>query len=80
MGYLQASEMLEYAGFDTALHWHMASNLYPPPPTEFIPVARQAIQAVNEGDPTRRIPHKGRTAEARDIVDAFRLDAFCREA
>jgi len=35
---------------DAALHWHLASNHFPPVPLAFIPTCRAAIEACNEGN------------------------------
>lgn len=41
---------------DAALHWHLTSNHFPPVPTTMIPVAKAAIEALNDDDGDREIP------------------------
>lgn len=40
---------------DAALHWHLQHNHYPPIPVGMIPVAKAAIEALNEDDCERDI-------------------------
>ena len=48
--------------FWAALQQHLMYNLYPPK-SEWLKVAQQAIEAVEEGDPERRI-------DASDVISA----------
>lgn len=87
MGRLAGQSMLDHAGFDRALAWHMQANLYPPPPDTMTPVAYQAIKACNEGEIDRPIDlpagvrYRGQpTAQAWEIVEAFRLEFFLDES
>jgi len=50
MGRLQADEMIQHAGVEQALAWHLSSNHYPPIPREFIPLCLQAIDNANAGE------------------------------
>lgn len=63
-----------------ALHWHLQSNHYPPVPATMIDPCIDAIDAVNEDDPDRRITlpegilYRGREdAPAWAIVEAHHL-------
>jgi hypothetical protein len=79
--------MLEMTDRDTALGWHMKSNLFPPPPSFMISVAAAAIDAANEGEIKRLIElpegvefRDGRSSvEAYRIIDSFRLDSFIEQ-
>jgi len=87
MGRSSLEGMLEMTDLDTALGWHMKSNLFPPPPSFMIPVAAAAIDAANEGETDRLIElpdgvefRDGRTAvEAWRIIESFRLDSFIEQ-
>lgn len=89
MGRSSLEGMLEMTDLDTALGWHMKSNLLgsPSPPSFMIPVAAAAIDAANEGETDRLIElpdnvefRDGRTAvEAWRIIESFRLDSFIEQ-
>jgi hypothetical protein len=50
---------------------HLAHNHYPPIPTRLAPVAKAAIEACDEGDPTRLIPMpEGFSADAVPAIEA----------
>lgn len=84
MGRLALDDMLDHTDVGTALHWHMRANLYPPPPTQMIDVARQAIELANAGraDELVELPEgvtyrDGRTSvPATAIIASFRLEGF----
>ena len=84
MGHLQAQEMAERAGLDAGLHWHLRSNHFPPVHTDFIPVAKQAINSavfavMDEDDALweREIEMpNGITKTVGEIIDGLHLDAF----
>lgn len=91
MGHLAAIDMLEHAGLDQALAWHMQGNLFPPPPSYMTPVARAAIDACNAGDIHAsinllaltgfRVMFRGEgDVQAWQVVEAFRLEAFLDES
>ena len=47
MGSMSAISMSEYG--TQSLGWHILTNHYPPLPTEYVDLARQAIDLYNEG-------------------------------
>lgn len=50
MGKLQADEMIQHAGRERALAWHLSHNHYPPIAPEFIPLCVQAIDNAIAGE------------------------------
>lgn len=88
MGRFSLLGMIEMAGEEIALAWHLESNTYPPLPKAFVPFAQQAIEAIRADDRDRPIPmpegylysppgtapKAEMTASA--IVDALNLEAF----
>lgn len=87
MGYLNALGMAEAADLDTALGWHLSANHYPPIPSEMIPVAKEAIDAMLELEPERPIDLRdiveyrdSKTAPAWALVEHMHLDAFIDSA
>lgn len=51
MGSLQAMEFANSGlDIDAQLGWHLGSNHFPPIPRDFIPVAKQAIEAAVYGE------------------------------
>lgn len=90
MGRIQAEGMIEFGGKgDNILTWHLTSpsQHFPPYPAEFVPIARQAIDAANEDDYDRIIElpegvefRDGRTGvEAWRIIESFHLDSFIEQ-
>jgi hypothetical protein len=74
--------MIEAAGAQQALVWHLRANLFPPKP-EMGDAATDAIAAVREGEPDREIElpietfYRGRpTAAGGASAEALRLDVF----
>lgn len=68
---------------EDAILVHLTSNHYPPLPTSLVPVAVQAIEAVNASDPHAivRLPlghaFRGYTsAEAHELVEGLHLEAW----
>lgn len=87
MGYSNAYAMAEATDLDTALGWHLTANHYPPIPSEMIPVAKEAIEAVIEMDPNRLIDLRdiveyldSKQAPAWALVEHMHLDAFIDQA
>lgn len=83
MGRLAAEGMLEMAGFDAALDWHMKTNHYPPLPSSLIPVAKIVIEKAKQGrwDARVKLPegvsYQGkRIVPVSACVEAWHLDAF----
>jgi len=88
MGAIQAREMLDQAGLDQALAWHLQGNHYPPVPVSMVPACKKAIEIATEaywGDASLNdlielpspITWRGEThAPARAIIEAHHLDAF----
>jgi hypothetical protein len=84
MGSLQAQEFANLADLDTGLHWHATGNHYPPLPTTLIPVWKEVINWVNEGNDTDQefalpsgITYKGKTsAPAWAFIENYRLDPW----
>jgi len=86
MGRIAAEGMIE-AGvdFETALHWHLTSNHYPPAGYMFEP-CKTAIALANEGkwdDPVPGLTHGGTNpalpVSAGEVVEAFHLDFWIKE-
>jgi len=95
MGRLSLEAMLEVTDLDTALAWHLRSNLYPAVPDMMVPHAKRAIEAVRDGHPERPVAlalpsgayarlYHGRTAytapPAGVLVEVLHLDAFVTPA
>ena len=83
MGRLAAEGMLEMAGLDAALDWHMTANHYPPLPSSFIPVAKIVIEKAKQGrwGAKVKLPEGVRYQGKRIVlvsacVEAWHLDAF----
>ena len=88
MGRFSLLGMIEMAGEEIALAWHLESNTYPPLPKAFVPFAQEAIQAVRADDHDRPIAMpqgylynpRGATPKgempASAIVSALNLEAF----
>jgi len=51
MGRVSVENMLEVTDLQTAVEWHLRSNLYPPVPGVMALPAKRAIQAVQAGRP-----------------------------
>ena len=92
MGRLSLIGMIEMAGEDVALAWHMDANIYPPRPA-LKSVAKAAIVAVREGEPERLIelptgysfgrPENPDAWKAKvpagHVIHELRLDAFLED-
>ena len=80
MGQLGIDAMIDVTDPDTALVWHLESNHYPPIDLRFLPVAKAAIAAANEGDWDKVIDFpEGAQKEsdtAHAICDALHLSSF----
>jgi hypothetical protein len=84
MGNLQAQDFAEFADLDTGLHWHARSNHYPPLPTTLVPVWKEVIKWVNEGNDSSQefalpsgITYKGEAkAPAQAIIENNHLSAW----
>jgi len=58
-----------------ALAWHLAYNFIPAQPPELLDYCMEAIDACNEGDPTRAINLPGGVSvTAGELVDDLRLN------
>lgn len=58
-----------------ALAWHLAYNFIPAQPAELLDYCIEAIDACNEGDPTRAISLPGGVSvTAGELVDDLRLN------
>lgn len=87
--------MLDAADPDTALHWHLSANHYPPVPRAMYPVAKAAIKKASAGKwdafvalplgvehrrgPARRILGH-HLARVSDVIEGWHLDAFLPDA
>jgi hypothetical protein len=85
MGSLQSAEMARLVHEDNlelemALRWHLRGNHYPPVHEVFVPVALQAIWAVNrdEHDLVIEMPN-GLTKSAGEIVEELHLEWFLED-
>ena len=65
---------------------HFRSNCYPPIPLGMIPTAIEAIDAYWEDDLSRMIPlpegvefRVEAEVSARNVIESYRLDAWCME-
>ena len=80
MGQQGIESMLEVADTDVALTWHLESNHFPPVDLRFLPTAKAAIEAANEGDWDRVIPFPEGAVKKSDaahaIVDGLHLGSF----
>lgn len=84
MGRTRVLEMVEFIGYDAAIIDHLQHNLFPPVPSTWAPVAKEAISSVRDGNPKEPvklvglIPANGcaSTAAAESIVEALRLEPF----
>lgn len=50
MGYNSALDMAAHAPLETALHWHLRSNHFPPVPAAFVATCSAAILAAQDED------------------------------
>lgn len=88
MGHVAAAGMAEgvadgLASLESALHWHLSSNHYPPVPDSMIAPCIAAIEAGNEDDWERQIElPEGVTwrdetqAPAYAVIESHHLQAF----
>jgi len=81
MGNLQAQSLaemvLETLSLDTAIAVHLQSNHYPPISTEFIPVAKEAIELANAGDWGTMLTYpNGLERSVIHTIDGLHLQAF----
>ena len=84
MGRLATIDMIEHAGGEVALRYHLLYNHYPPPPESMIDVAREAIHnAASECwdkmiDLPDGIEHRvhGNQVPTSEVIDAFHLHEF----
>lgn len=85
MGYLHATELASETSLslEAQLHIHFSTNCYPPVPDYMIPVAVEAIRAVNEEqyDLEVELPpyvtfRNSTTITAINAVDNLRLEAW----
>jgi hypothetical protein len=84
---MNEADMIDVAGLERALSWHLRHNHYPPVPADMIPVCAAAIDAALAEDYNAEIDlpegtsYKGRTtAPVWAIVDAHHLGAFIEAA
>lgn len=77
MGHMSALSMIDAAGRNEALAWHLQHNHFPPVSLAFLPVAEQAIAAFDNEDPTLvlTLPN-GRKLTAGRVVEGLHLTAF----
>ncbi len=75
MGYMGAIQMRMLTDEDTALRWHLNSNLYPPVPDAF-DLCKQALDALEEGDQDRLLTDGDLEVRAYQLVSVLHLDAF----
>lgn len=77
MGYLAAVDMIEQAGADLALEFHLQSNCFPPVSLTFLPAVRRAIKKANRGEWFKkvRLP-TGKLLTVAKIVEGLQLYPF----
>ena len=85
MGRMALIGMLEVATFESALHWHLQGNHYPPVGFMF-DTCKRAINYANKNqwDKRVRLPkgvtYRGkRTAPVSSIVENYHLDEFIED-
>ncbi len=68
---------------NSALHWHLTSNHYPPMPVELVSVAEEAIEKADEGEWEHEIEipdginFRGRyIVTVSEAVEVMHLDSF----
>jgi len=83
MGYSNARDMAEYADLETALHWHLQANHFPPIPTIMVAPCKRAIELAVEGnydgeiDLPEGVQYRGAsTCTAAALVEHAHLRAF----
>lgn len=80
MSDLGVSAMLDVTDINTALIWHLGSNHYPPVDLRFIPTAKAAIEAANEGEWDREIAFpdgaQKKSDAAHAVIDGLHLGSF----
>lgn len=80
---MAAFDMARRVDIDTALTWHLRSNIYPPVPLSMLPACKEAIEACVSDEPKREIKlptgvfYKGQTtAPASAVVEGHHLEVF----
>ena len=87
MGLMNAMGIAETdLSLEEQLAWHFSSNCYPPIPKQMIPTAVAAIEAYWDEDLSRMIPlpegvsfRGSDEVSARNVIESYRLDAWCME-
>ena len=77
MGSGSLEGMRPYLNLDDLLAWHLQYNHYPPVDLRAVPIAKQAIEKVNndEGSDTIVAP-SGRRITYWDVVEQLHLESF----
>jgi hypothetical protein len=84
MGSTQAQEFAKLADLDTGLTWHATGNHYPPLPTTLVPVWKEVILWINDGNDSQQefalpsgISYKGfNSAPAYAIIENYHLESW----
>lgn len=84
MGYNAARDMAAHAKLETALHWHLTANHYPPHPAFMVGPAVRAVRNARRGDYDKRVrlprgvEHRtyGRLVPTHAMVESLHLEAF----
>jgi hypothetical protein len=83
MSFSSVAEMIEWAGPERALNWHLQSNHYPPVSAKMIAPCMEAISRASAGEwhSMVSLPSGVRAGSATEVsaavlVDAFHLEAF----
>jgi hypothetical protein len=80
MGRLAIEDMLNHTDVESALHWHLVGNHFPPIHEDFHPAAKQAIEFVNNHQPLVPITlPNGIIKTAREIVAGLHLESFLED-
>lgn len=86
MGRLAAEDFAAHASLETALHWHLTSNHFPPLPLSILPAALLVIELANAGEWDTRVDlpegvtWRGETtAPVLACVEGWHLNAFLVE-
>ena len=86
MGDSSVRDMIEHAGVDVALEWHIRHNHFPPLPWWAVAKAKEVMELAKAGKWEQEVSlagiatYRGRNkAPVRAFVEAWHLDAFIEQ-